>query len=118
MDSILDTVKKMIGVDLEDDSFDTDLIIHINSVFSALNHLGVGPLEEFSIEDNTKTWSDFIGETLNLGLVKSYMYAKVKLLFDPPSSSFAIESLNRVASEYEWRLNVISNAATDITEVI
>lgn len=106
MDSILTSVKKLLGIAEEDTSFDTDLIIHINSVFSILIQLGVGSPEGFSIEDNTAVWTDFIKDGTNLELVKSYVYMKVRLLFDPPTSSSAIETSKSLINELEWRINV------------
>lgn len=105
MDSILTTIKKTLGIDEKDKSFDLDLIVHINSVFMVLNQLGVGPEEGFYIEDEYATWDEFIDEG-RLNLVKSYMYLKVRLLFDPPVNSSLIESINRMINEFEWRLNV------------
>ena len=106
MESILTSIKKMLGIDEEYEHFDTDLIMHINSVFLILTQLGVGPSEGFIIEDKTYSWIDFIEDPVRLQAVKSYMYLKVKLLFDPPLSSAVIESMNRMISEFEWRLNV------------
>lgn len=106
MDSILDSIKKMLGIDILDTSFDGDLILHINAVFAILNQLGVGPSEVFWISDNGAIWDEFIYEYgLDRQLVQSYIYLKVKLMFDPPSSSFVLESNNRLISEFEWRLN-------------
>lgn len=105
MDSILTSVKKMLGITEEYTQFDPDLIMHINSVFSILAQLGVGPSEGFAIEDSTAAWSDFIEEPL-LNDVKSYMHQKVRLLFDPPTSSAVTEVINRMCSEFEWRMNV------------
>lgn len=106
MTSILTSVKKMLGIAEEYDHFDSDIIMHINSVFAILTQLGVGPKEGFFIEDDTTSWSDFIQSNSLLNQVKSYMYLKVKLLFDPPLSSSVIESTNRLISELEWRINV------------
>ena len=106
MESILTSVKKKLGITAEYTHFDADLIDHINSAFMILNQLGVGPSECFFIEDKEAVWTDFLGDNTNLELVKSYVYLKVKLLFDPPISSAAIESTNRMISEFEWRLNV------------
>lgn len=106
MDSILTSVKKMLGITEDYEHFDADLIMHINSVFMILTQLGVGPSEGFSIEDDSAIWDDFISTGSNLEAVKSYMYLKVKLLFDPPLSSAVMESMNRMISELEWRLNV------------
>jgi hypothetical protein len=100
----------MLGPTAEYEYFDPDIIMHINSVFMVLAQLGVGPSEGFRIEDSSTTWTDFLSDTTNLEAVKSYMYLKVKLVFDPPSSSALIEAINRQIAEYEWRLN--ANAET------
>ena len=84
--SILNTIKKMVGVDSTYTAFDTDIIVHINSTFSTLNQLGVGPSTPFHISDSTATWSQFMGTNLAIESVKSYIYAKVKLAFDPPTT--------------------------------
>ena len=106
MDSILTSVKKIIGISEEDESFDTDLIIHINSVLMILNQLGVGPSKCFRIEDEYTTWDEYITEDNDLDAVKTYMYLKVKLLFDPPLSSSVLEANKQLINELEWRLNV------------
>lgn len=106
MESILTSIKKLLGIAEEYTHFDADLIMHINSVFSILTQLGIGPSEGFSITDNFSTWSDFIPEDQNLEAIKTYMYLKVKTIFDPPLSSSVMESMNRLISEYEWRLNM------------
>ena len=106
MESILTSIKKLLGIDEEYTQFDSDIIMHINSVFLNLTQLGVGPSEGFQIEDDSDTWEDFIGDSNQLQAVKSYVYLKVKLLFDPPLSSSVIESMNRMTTELEWRLNV------------
>lgn len=106
-ESILTSIKKLLGITEDYEHFDPDIIIHINSVFLILNQLGVGASDGFSISDKTATWDDFLGEgNNNLEAVKSYMHIKVRLLFDPPLSSTVTECLNRSASELEWRLNV------------
>lgn len=106
MDSILTSIKKLLGIEDDYGHFDPDIIMHINSVFMILTQLGVGPSEGFSIEDDTATWSDFIPNLQNLEAVKTYVYLKVKLLFDPSGSSAVTESMNRQISELEWRLYV------------
>ena len=93
-DSILTSIKKLLGIDAEYHHFDSDIIMHINSVFSILTQLGVGPASGFSISDDGEKWTDFTDEPNKFSLVKSYMHLKVKLLFDPPSSSAVIESYN------------------------
>lgn len=106
MDSILTSIKKLLGLSEDYVHFDTDIIMHINSVFTILSQLGVGPDGGFSISDASAVWSDFLPEGTNLELVKSYMYQKVKLLFDPPSSSAVLDAVKRSIDEFEWRLNV------------
>lgn len=106
MDSILTSIKNLLGIAEECTDFDQIIIMHINSVFSILNQLGVGPAAGFSIEDDSAVWSDFIGDDPRLSDVKSFVYLKVRMLFDPPLSSAVAESMNRLASELEWRINV------------
>lgn len=106
MDSILNSIKKLLGIDEMCDHFDLEIITHINSVFSILNQLGVGPPEGFMITSNAEKWSDFLSTKQTIESVRSYTYLKVKLIFDPPQSSSAIESINRLTSELEWRIQV------------
>lgn len=111
MESILTSIKKTLGIEEEYEHFDMDLIMHINSVFSILNQLGVGPKNGFRIEDDSTTWSEFIStDNMQFEFVKSFIYLKVKLLFDPPLSSAVIESMNRQISELEFRLNVAAES--------
>lgn len=110
MESILISIKKLLGITEEYDQFDPDIIMHINSVFMILTQLGVGPAEGFSIEDDTAVWTDFIQDVKKLESVKTYIYLKVKLAFDPPLSSAVIESMNRLINELEWRLNVAAES--------
>ena len=109
MESILTSIKKMLGISEEYTHFDADLIMHINSVLTILTQIGVGPSEGFSIEDEVATWTDFISANSRLEFVKSYTYMKVKLLFDPPLSSAVIESTNRMTAELEWRIQVAAD---------
>lgn len=104
--SILDSIKKMLGIDASYTIFDQDIIMHINTVFMILNQLGVGQSEGFSIEDNKKIWKDYLNDDTKLESVKSYIYLKVKLLFDPPLSTAVIEAIKQQINELEWRLNV------------
>lgn len=107
MSSILQDVKKMIGPSASYDAFDQELIIHINSVFSILKQMGVGPQDEtFKITGDREEWYDFFEEGENLEMVKTYVYLKVRLIFDPPQSSSVSDAFNRQISELEWRLNV------------
>ncbi len=106
MESILTSVKKMLGITKDHTVFDTDIIIHINSVFMILNQLGVG-VDGYSITNDLDAWSDFIPEnSKNFESVKTYVYLKVKLIFDPPMSSAVMEAMKQMISELEWRLNV------------
>lgn len=116
MESILTSIKKMLGIAEEYTHFDADLIMHINSVLSILTQIGVGPAEGFSIKDETSVWEDFVPENSKLELIKSYTYMKVKLLFDPPLTSAVIESINRIISELEWRIQVAADPVKAIEE--
>lgn len=104
-DSILESVKKVVGVSPDDTVFDPDLIMHINSVLSTLNQLGIGPAAGFMIEDDTETWTTFLGGDPRLNSAKSYIFIRVRLLFDPPTTSFHLDALQSQAREFEWRLN-------------
>ncbi|HRC95282.1 MAG TPA: hypothetical protein PK317_00635 [Coprothermobacter proteolyticus] len=103
--SILQSTKKTLGLAEDYTAFDQDIIMHINSVFSTLVMLGVGPETGFVIEDETDTWEEFTTD-VRLNSVKSYMYLKVRLLFDPPSTSFVLSALQEQIKELEWRMNV------------
>lgn len=105
-ESILVSIKKLLGIDSEYTHFDTDIIMHINSVLSVLTQLGVGPSEGFVIEDSNALWTDFLSSARDIEMVKAYIYLKVRLLFDPPTSSAAMESAKQLISELEWRINV------------
>lgn len=103
-DSILDTTKKILGLESDYTAFDLDIITHINSVFFDFQQLGIGP-GNFYLEDNSKTWPEFIqGEDINA--VKTLMALKVKLLFDPPATSFHLKAIEDQITKFEWRLNV------------
>ena len=110
-DSILDSVKKMLGVDLVDDSFDMELIIFINDVFSKLNQLAVGPTTTYVIDDRLDKWTDFLLDRADLNMVKTYMYLQVRITFDPPTNPSLLENMMKRIQEYEWRLNVQAEQA-------
>lgn len=116
MESILTSIKKLLGISEEYTHFDTDLVMHINSVLSILTQIGVGPTEGFSIKDDDAVWTSFIPVNPKLELVKSYMHLKVKLLFDPPLGSAVIESMNRMIGELEWRIQVIADPVKSQSE--
>ena len=103
--SILNDVKKTLGLEPDYDVFDQELIIHINTVFLTLSQLGVGPVEGFSIEDESATWDAYI-TTANQNAVKTYIYLRVRTIFDPPASSFLVTAMQEQIKELEWRLDV------------
>ena len=109
MDSILNSIKKLLGITEEYMHFDEDIVLQINSAFSTLNQLGVGPEEGFSIEDASAVWSDFINDD-RLNFVKTFVQIKVKLAFDPPASGTLIDSYNRQLDELTWRLSIVNNS--------
>ena len=110
MDRILVSVKADLGIAEEYTHFDAQIIRHINSVFTILNQLGVGPSEGFHIEDELTTWTEFIENVGELELVKSYMSLRVRLMFDPPLSGTVMESMNNQIREFEFRLNAASDS--------
>lgn len=114
-DSILVSIKKLLGITEEYDYFDADIIMHINMAFMVLYQLGVGPKTPFAIEDASATWSDFMGDSTDLAGVKTYVFLKVKLVFDPPQSSAAMEAIKQNIAELEWRLNVTADPASTFT---
>ena len=108
-DSILTSVKKVLGIPSYYDHFDRDILLHLNTVMSILNQLGVGPEEGFIVEDDSTTWSDLFDgdiDTNKMMYVKSYVCLRVRLLFDPPTSSGAIDAMERQMRELEWRITV------------
>ena len=104
--SILDSVKKVLNVASGDVSFDEDIIMHINTVFSTLNQLGIVPEIGFMVEDNTAVWSDFLQGDLRLNNIKSYMYLRCRMLFDPPTIGYQVDAMKEQIREFEWRINV------------
>lgn len=111
-ESILTSIKKLLGIDKLDKNFDPDIIMHINSALMILTQLGLGKSDGFFITDETETWNDFLNGDLisKFEGAKTYVYMKVKLIFDPPTSSAAIESMTRMVNEFEWRLNAAAEA--------
>lgn len=106
-DSILLTVKKMLGIAEEYIAFDIDLIVDINSVFLTLNQLGVGPKTPYRIDGSKETWNDFLQDQReDLPAVETYVYLKTRLLFDPPTNSFLVDAIQKQCDELEWRLNI------------
>ena len=109
MDSILLSVKKMIGVPREYTVFDTDIITHINTTFDVLNQMGVGPEEGFSISDESTEWNEYLTYGQESNIVRSYMYLKVRTLFDPPTNASLFGVYEKQLQEYEWRLLIFAD---------
>lgn len=105
-DSILTSIKKVLNLAEDYTPFDQDVIMHINSVFSTLNELGVGPIDGFMIEDKEATWDAFFEGDLRLNNIKTYIYLRVRMLFDPPTTGYHTEAMKEQIKELEWRINV------------
>ena len=105
-DSILNSVKKNLGLDANYKAFNPDIIMHINSVFGTLHQLAVGPLEGFQIEDGSNTWGEFTDNQVLLNPVKSYITLQVRMMFDPPTTSFHLEAIKEQIREFEWRISI------------
>lgn len=108
MESILTSIKKLLGITEEYEHFDTDIIMYINDAFMTLRQVGVGPPMGFFIEDDTAVWTDFLSDSTKIEGAKTYVYLSVRLVFDPPASSAAVAAMERKMRELEWRLNVAS----------
>lgn len=102
--SILTSIKKLLGIEADYTQFDFDILIYINSAFTNLYQLGVGPVTAFSITDDTATWSDFISTRVDIEAVKAYVYLKVRLIFDPPQTGYLLDAIKAQLLELEWRL--------------
>ena len=105
-DSILTTIKKMLGFEEAYEHFDIDIIVFINDALSVLHQIGVGPTTAFKITDKSATWTDFIGNATNLEMVKTFIYVKVRLIFDPPSTAALLEAFKNNLTETTWRLSI------------
>lgn len=106
MESILNSIKKMLGIAIEDTSFDDELILHINGVLNIMNQLGVGPDTGFSITDDSQTWSDLLLLRNDLNSVKMAVFLRVRLIFDPPQNSFLVAAIEKQIQELDWRIEV------------
>lgn len=105
-ESILETVAKAVGIGESYEYFNDELIMHINTVLMGLRQIGVGPSEPFLITDNTATWTNFLGDDKNFEAVKTYVCLRVRMLFDPPTSSTLADAMKNQIAEWEWRLNL------------
>lgn len=113
MESVLTTIKKLLGIEEEYEHFDTDLIVHINSVLMTLTQLGVGPSTGLSITNKEDIWEDLLEDRLDLNAVKTYIYLKVRLIFDPPQMGYLVDAIKDQCKELEWRL-LIQAEGSDI----
>lgn len=116
--SILTSTKKLLGIGEDYTHFDLDVITSINSAFSTLTQLGVGPIDGFSIVDDTAEWEDYLDDNSKLSLVKSYVYMKVRVIFDPPNTGFVLTAVQEQIKEAEWRLNVFSEVENYVPEPV
>lgn len=110
--SILDTIKEMLGIDKDCEAYDQDLIVFVNGVFSTLYQIGVGD-RPVSISNKFQEWSSLFSEDDLIDLIKNYTFLKVKLIFDPPSNSFVMDSIKKQIEEYEWRIHVQAEGGFD-----
>lgn len=117
-ESILKSTKKNLGIEENYNVFDSDILMHINSVFSTLNQLGIGPALGYEIESDSDTWDTFLLGDSRLNAVKTYVYLRVRLLFDPPSTSFHITSIKEQIQELEWRLNAQRENVTWVNPLV
>ena len=115
-ESILKTIKQLIGCPDDFEQFDLDLIVHINSAFATLTQLGVGPKEGYRITGSDNEWSEFEDDAQKLSLIKDYVYIKTRLLFDPPTSGSLMDSLKEQLKEMEWRLYMLYDPISEDDE--
>ena len=108
LNSVLNTTKKLLGLDADDDSFDSDICIGINSAILTLSQLGLEGKEGFIVTDDTQEWSDYLNDNKLLPMVQQYIHLKTKMSFDPPQNSFVIENLKQIITELEWRIRMVS----------
>ena len=115
--SILVSIKKMLGIAKDYTHFDPDIIMHINTILAVLTQVGVGPAKGFRIEDDSATWNDFLSDAVNLEDVKTFMYLRVKLLFDPPLSTAVSEIIKQQAEELLWRISISAESENKQEEI-
>lgn len=113
--SILNTIKKLLGILEGDPAFDTDLIVHINSAIMILSQLGIGPTPVYVITDAEQEWTDYLENVADYAGIQTYIFLQVRLLFDPPSSSFVLEGIKTNIAEYGWRLMVMADPPPEVT---
>jgi hypothetical protein len=109
VDSILNSIKKMLGIDIDEVSFDEELIMHTNGALMVMTQLGVGPAEGFSILSEANTWTELLGTRTDLNAVFTDIYLRVRLIFDPPTNGFLVTSIEKQIAEYDWRIEAWHN---------
>ena len=112
-ESILETIKKMLGITYDYEQFDVDIIIHINSAFATLAQIGSGMKEEYTITDRYNVWSEYTEDIKILDMVKTYIYLKTRLIFDPPASSMVAEAIKSTIKELEFRIQLQTDSKED-----
>lgn len=113
-ESVLTSIRKLLGISDQDNAFDSDMIVSINSVFSTLYQIGVGDQGQYRIDDDKLTWKDIFSDRLDLlDLIKEYTYLKVRVIFDPPTSSYVLDALNNHIKELEWRIQIQAESPKD-----
>lgn len=115
-DSILNSVKKYVGIDKSMTAFDEDILMNVNAVFSTLYQLGVDSAKDVMIIGDRETWSDIFGKTGIVNLIRQYTFLKVRIIFDPPTNSFVLDAMKKQADELEWRINIESEGGFDSDE--
>ena len=115
MESILGSIKQMLGISQDETNFDSELMLHINGALMIINQLGVGPSTGFIVFGKTQTWSEFLADRKDLELVKTAVYLRVRLMFDPPQNSFLVSSIQKQIEEFDWR---ITATAAPVIEVV
>jgi hypothetical protein len=112
--SILKSTKKILGIDASYTAFDLDILTHLNAAFSILTQLGIGPEYGFVVESEDETWDDFVVSQPQKGLIKTYLYLKVRFLFDPPGTGYLVEAASNQIKEYEWRLTTMRDEPLEV----
>ena len=115
-ESILDSIKLILGVDTEYDAFDSEILMAINSSFMSLTQLGLGPAEGFKVPNKATTWADILGTRQDLESVRSYIGIKSRILFDPPANSYILQALQDSATEFQWRIRAQLEETTQLEE--
>ena len=117
MESILGSIKQMLGISQDETNFDAELMLHINGALMIINQLGVGPSTGFIVLGKTQTWSEFLADRKDLELVKTAVYLRVRLMFDPPQNSFLVSSIQKQIEEFDWRITTMAAPVVEVVTV-